>query len=137
MRSLLSTVLSAPVNEQGFVNWRSRDAAERLSKALQDPHHRPRWVVEVERSKHQRGKHPSVIITATGGIQYKLKALRSAFIVDQFRASYPDSDLILFTILPRDALSQIREQVYREINRIRQKERHRRWGCVPLRPGSK
>lgn len=91
--------------------WRSRDAADRLYRALQDPHLRPRWVKEIKLPKHKRNKHPSVLVVCRE-TTYGIKALRSESIARQYRKDHPDSEAMEMAILPDEPLSQIRVRVY-------------------------
>lgn len=115
----MRSVLTLPA---GAKEWRSRDAALRLTRAMQDPQGRPRWVLEVKASKHKRGRNPSLIVKAMNGTEYKIKALRSEYIVAQYRKSYPDADVILLAIPEGEAFSRIRERVFDRLNTIRQKK---------------
>lgn len=102
--------------------WRSRDAAERLLRALSDPHLRPWWVKEIKASKHKRNKNPSVLVICKDAT-YGIKALRNQFIARKYRESHPDSEAIEIAILPTDPLSEIRKRVFGMIDSIQQRKR--------------
>lgn len=102
--------------------WRSRDAAERLLRALSDPHMRPCWVKEIKQSKHKRNKNPSVLVVCRDAT-YGIKALRSEFIAREYRKSHPDSEVIEVAILPTDPLSEIRKRVFGMIDSVKQRKR--------------
>lgn len=110
---------SAPSHKE----WRSRDAADRLLTALLDPHRRPRWILEIKRSKHRRGKNPSVIVKDIRGREYKVKALRSEYILRLFKKDHPDSDVIPLAIDHGEPMSQIRERVYSRLDSLWQRNK--------------